>query len=891
MTASEIRDLIRDTVLENGGHLASSLGAVELAMALAEVFDPNSDRIVWDVGHQSYAWKILTGRADSFPSLRRFNGLSGFPSPHESPADAAVAGHAGVAISVAEGFAFARDKLGKDAHVVAVVGDGTLTNGTCFEAINNCASATGKLIIVLNDNRMSISKSTGALSRFLGRLIANVHYNRIKSATEAAGHRMGFTFLRGAYHRVESFFKGMFLGSAFFERFGLRYIGPVDGHDLKALKAALTVARNDKRSVLVHVVTVKGKGYAPAENDPVTWHGVSPRRKDPAPQAKPQQAQSWSQAMGETLCALAREDKRICAITAAMEKGTGLAPFAAEFPDRFRDVGIAEGHMVAFAAGLAAGGMRPFVAVYSTFLQRAIDQVMHDVCIANLPVVFCVDRAGVVGEDGATHQGIYDFAMLKCLPNLTIVQPSNAADLASLIREALGRNGPTVIRYPRGAAPSKAEPLSRPDARIAIWTPGDWLAKANEVAELVGGTVVHARSLKPFDEELLRRQRAAGMKIICIENGCVAGGFGESIGADMKFGWPDSFVPHGSTGELERAFKLDAKSIADAILHDGHASPAAMVPAHAKVNVRLSVLGKRPDGFHDLNSIVMPLALHDDVEVRLDCGDDEAGSPAGGPAVSIDVVPDGVDCSALCDPNGNLCAKAARAFFARLAPDAPFRRRVRGIAIRVVKRIPLGGGLGGGSADAAATLRALASLAGDDAPGEEALLAAAAEVGSDVPALLLGGPALMEGRGEKVMRLPKDTFAPLPVLLANPGVPVSTPAAYAALDRLVSSPSSPSSPSSSSSHSSHSSHSSPSSLRSAADYAAIMENDLEEPVFSLCPAVAETAKALRNAGARALLMSGSGATVFAIADDDAEAKRLADAMPPDVWTCLTRLAP
>lgn len=563
MTAAEIRETIIRTVLENGGHMASSLGAVELSIALAKVFDPMADRIVWDVGHQSYAWKLLTGRADDFGTLRRLGGLSGFPNPGESKADAAVAGHAGVALSVAQGLASARDGMGRRENVVAVIGDGAMANGTCLEALDNCAVVGAKVIVVLNDNRMSISKSTGALSRFLGRVIAGVRYNRIKAAAEAAGHRMGFTFMRGAYHRAESFVKGIFLGSAFFERCGLRYIGPVDGHDPQALEAALSVAKRDKRSVLVHVVTVKGRGYAPAEKDPVKWHGVPPRR-DPA--APPQSGRAWSDVAGETLCDLAARDARVCAITAAMREGTGLSAFAGKFPDRFHDVGIAEGHMVAFAAGLAAGGMRPFVAVYSTFLQRAIDQVMHDVCIARLPVVFCIDRAGAVGEDGATHQGIYDFAMLKCIPNLTIVQPADAADLRAAMEEAMLRDGPTAIRYPRGRAPGKIAPLSRPGARIAIWTPGDWLAKANEVAGKIGATVVHARSLKPFDAGLLAEQRASGMKIVSIENGCVAGGFGESIGADMKFGWPDEFVPHGPVESLERKFGLDADAIAAAIL-------------------------------------------------------------------------------------------------------------------------------------------------------------------------------------------------------------------------------------------------------------------------------------------------------------------------------------
>ena len=557
MTAGEIRRAICETVLENGGHLASSLGAVEIAMALAEVFDPVRERVVWDVGHQAYAWKLLTGRADSFGTLRRFGGISGFPNPAESPADAAVAGHAGVAISVAEGLAFARDRMGGRENVVAVTGDASLVNGTSFEALNNCAGTTGKVIIVLNDNKMSISSPTGAVSRLLGRIISGVRYNRIKAAAEAAGHRLGFTFLRDAYHRVESRLKGLFLGSAFFERLGVRYIGPVDGHDLDALRSAFTVAKCDKRSVLVHVVTVKGKGYAPAEADPSRWHGVSP--------AAHGGGRTWSDVAGEALCELAHEDRRVCAVTAAMKGGTGLSRFSESFPDRFIDVGIAEGHMAALAAGMAAGGMRPFVAVYSTFLQRAVDQIMHDVCISRQPVVFLVDRAGVVVEDGVTHHGMYDYAMLKCLPNLVICQPSGAEDMMRLMREALDRNGPTVIRYPRGAAPERVAPVEREGAKIAIWATGDMVPRANAVAEKTGATVVHARYMKPFDEALLSRQREVGMLIASIENGSVAGGFGETIGADVRFGWPDVFIPHGSIAELEKAFSLDVESMAAAI--------------------------------------------------------------------------------------------------------------------------------------------------------------------------------------------------------------------------------------------------------------------------------------------------------------------------------------
>ncbi len=610
MTALEIRNCILETVSRNGGHLASSLGAVELSMALHEVFDPVRDRIVWDVGHQSYAWKILTGRADSFASLRKLGGISGFPNPAESASDAAIAGHAGVALSVAEGMAAARDIRGDGQNVVAVVGDSSLVNGTSFEALNNCVAATRKVILVLNDNGMSISKPAGSFSRFLGRLISGVRYNRVKAAAEKAGHALKLTFLRDVYHGLETRIKSLFLGSRYFEQFGLRYIGPVDGHDLRALVAALTVAKEDKRSVIVHVVTKKGRGYPPAEREPTKWHGVGPFSLHPEvgglePPPSSEQL-TWSDAFGAAVVKAAGKDERVAALTAGMTDGTGLKEFSRRFPKRFYDVGIAEGHMVAFAAGLASGGMRPVVAVYSTFLQRAVDQVMHDVCISRLPVVFCVDRAGVVGADGVTHQGVFDIAMLRALPNLAICEPKDGEDLEALLDEALKRNGPTVIRYPRGKAPdgsgahsnnpsiaqsssqaiphpcnqtikqsnnqtiSTAQPSNQTikqsnNQTISIWATGGWYSKALKVAEAVGGIAVHARYIKPFDEKLLKSQREHGMKIVSLENGCIAGGLGEAIGADLKFGWPDEFIPHGTQSELEKMYSLDAESVAKRI--------------------------------------------------------------------------------------------------------------------------------------------------------------------------------------------------------------------------------------------------------------------------------------------------------------------------------------
>ena len=558
MTAHEIRERIIDCVSKNGGHLASSLGAVEIAMALSEVFDPLRDRVVWDVGHQAYAWKILTGRCDSFETLRLIDGVSPFPTPLESAADAAVSGHAGVAISVAEGLASARDMKGSSENVIAVVGDGAIVNGTSFEALNCCASATGKVIVVLNDNGMAISKPAGSISKLFARMIAGVGYNRFKAAAEATGHRLGLTFLRGLYLWMKARIKGLFLGSGFFEHFSIRYIGPVDGHNLDALRSAFIVAKENRGSVLVHVVTSKGRGFAPAEENPVAWHGVG------AFAAKSEKKiRDWSAAFGDALIESAEKDPRIVALTAGMADGTGLSGFAEKFPNRFYDVGIAEGHMVSFAAGLAAGGMKPVVAVYSTFLQRAVDHLMHDVCIAGLPVVFAVDRAGVVGADGKTHQGVFDIAMTRPLPNLTICQPCDEHDLKELMDEALARGTPTVIRYPRGRLPAirERQPVKMADAKIAIWCTGDWLDKAERVAGRVGAIAMYARYIKPFDDKTLAGQRAAGMKIVTIENAAVSGGIGEMIGADLKFGWPDEFIAHGAQDELERRHNLDADSI------------------------------------------------------------------------------------------------------------------------------------------------------------------------------------------------------------------------------------------------------------------------------------------------------------------------------------------
>ena len=587
--AQELRDEILGTVSRNGGHLAPSLGTVELAVALTRVFDPPKDKIVWDVGHQAYAWKLLTGRRDRFRTLRRAGGLSGFCDPAESPCDPFVSGHAGVAIAAAEGMAAARDRAGTDEHVVAVVGDASISNGVSLEALNNCTSLTKRLVIVLNDNEMSISKNVGAFSRYFGRLIAGFRYNRVKTAAERTGHRLRLGFLSSFYHFVGRVLKSLLLKNTLFVNFGLRYIGPVDGHDLKAVETALTVAKEGVRPVVVHLVTVKGRGFAPAERNPTAWHGVGPfdleaylgHRAEERPAKR-----DWSAVFGDALCELARKDPKICALTAAMKCGTGLDRFAREFPDRFFDVGICEGHLVSFAAGLAANGMKPVVAVYSTFLQRAVDNVAHDVALARLPVVFAVDRAGVVGADGRTHHGFYDIPLLRCLPGVSILQPKDGAELATMLAAALAKGGPVAIRYPRGTPPpdgqgaaldwGAAESLDASEARVRIWALGDQVPKAREVAGMlrdrgVAAGVVNARFVKPLDAALLRRQAAEGALIATLENGALAGGFGEAVRAAapgarvLSFGWPDRTVAHGGADELERECGFDAASIAEAI--------------------------------------------------------------------------------------------------------------------------------------------------------------------------------------------------------------------------------------------------------------------------------------------------------------------------------------
>jgi len=588
--AADVRNAIITTVSKNGGHLASNLGTVELTIALLRIFSPPQDRIVWDVGHQAYTWKLLTGRREQFSTLRTQGGLSGFIKPDESPCDASISGHAGTALSTALGMTTGLARKGQPGHVLAIIGDASMTNGISLEALNNLEDVEAKVIVILNDNEMSISQNVGALSRRLGQMLTSVRYNRIKAAAEAAGHRMHMTGLRGVYHKLEQAIKSIWLKNAFFEEFGLRYIGPIDGHDFNALENALLSARADKRSVLVHVATQKGRGYQPAEQTPSAWHGVSSFVCETGEQLKGG-AKGYSHACGETLLSLAESNPSLMAISAAMCSGTGLETFAKKYPKRFFDVGICEAHAVVFAAGLASTGYRPVFAVYSSFLQRAVDCVMHDVCIQKLPVLFCLDRAGVVGSDGPTHHGIYDISMLRCLPNLVMMQPADNQELDAMLRFALTLDGPATIRYPREPGPEtrmrecadaeieigKAELLSgSPETTIWIWALGDMLPLAHELAALIGlkgrsAGIVNARFIKPLDLALLKQQATTATCFITLENGSAAGGFGSAVVETLAannittpvhiIGWPDRFMGQGTIDQLREEVGLTAERI------------------------------------------------------------------------------------------------------------------------------------------------------------------------------------------------------------------------------------------------------------------------------------------------------------------------------------------
>lgn len=593
--AEDIRAFLVGKVAVTGGHLASNLGAVELTIALHYVFDLLVDRVVWDVGHQAYVHKILTGRKARFATLRQLDGLSGFPKRGESPYDAFETGHSSTSISVAAGIAHAKTLRGEPGKAIAVIGDGSLTSGLAFEALNNAGHLKDDVIVILNDNEMSISPNVGALSEYLNRLLAAPVYNKFRDDVEELIKRIPNVGQKGYQltKRIEASLKHMLVPRTLFEEFGFRYLGPIDGHRLEPLIEILRQCRNLHGPLLLHVITTKGCGYRPAEQHPTQFHGVGPFDPDSGEVVKCPGVKSYTQIFGETVQALAERDPRIVAITAAMPDGTGLARFAREMPKRFVDVGIAEGHAVTFAGGLAATGLRPIVAIYSTFLQRSYDSVVHDICLPNLPVILALDRAGIVGEDGETHQGVFDFAYLRHIPNLTVMAPADEAELVQMLETALTLNAPVAIRYPRGCGRGVAM-ASRPALRVAeaevrragdrvlLLAIGDRVEAAEEAAarlvrEGLNPTVINARFIKPLDETCIIAEAKRHQIIVTMENHVVAGGFGSAVNELLlqhrlgdrriiNLGFPDKFIEHGSPAQLFARYGLDATGIVHTVL-------------------------------------------------------------------------------------------------------------------------------------------------------------------------------------------------------------------------------------------------------------------------------------------------------------------------------------
>jgi len=594
--AGEIRDLIIRTCATNGGHLAPSLGVVELTLALHRVFRSPADRIVWDVGHQAYAHKIITGRRDVFPTLRRLDGISGFPKRAESVHDVFDVGHSSTSISAALGMAVARDLNGGKNKVVAVIGDGSMTGGLAFEGLNHAGHLNKDLVVILNDNEMSIAENVGALSNFLSRTITNEFVHKIKKEMESfleGLDELGKGALKVA-KRAEESLKGIFTPGMLFEAFGFEYIGPIDGHNVRQLQETLEKVRSFDDAVLIHVLTKKGKGYPPAENNPALFHGIGPFDFQTGKVLKPKGGgASYTAIFGETLCKLAAQDDEIVAITAAMPDGTGLSSFAREYPERFFDVGIAEQHGVTFAAGLAADGMKPVIALYSSFLQRAYDQILHDVCLQKLPVVFAVDRAGVVGSDGPTHHGVFDLSYLRHIPDITVMAPKDENELQHMLFSAIQYRLPTAVRYPRGSGigvpldqvlhvipHGKAEIIRGGGVHGAIFAIGTMVYPALQAAEALAAegvslSVVNARFVKPLDKELLLTLAATG-NIFTIEENVIQGGFGSAVlelfeeegiynVAVTRLGYPDCFIEQGEQWELHERYGLTADGIRERI--------------------------------------------------------------------------------------------------------------------------------------------------------------------------------------------------------------------------------------------------------------------------------------------------------------------------------------
>jgi 1-deoxy-D-xylulose-5-phosphate synthase len=581
---AELRDYLIHTVATRGGHFAAGLGTVELAVALHHVYDTPEDRLVWDVGHQAYPHKVLTGRRDRLGSIKQKDGLAPFPTRSESPYDTFGVGHSSTSISAALGMAVAAQQQGSARRVVAVIGDGAMTAGQAFEALNNAGSLKADLLVVLNDNDMSISENVGALSNYLARILSSRKYSALRETGKKALRRMPNAWELA--RRSEAYMKGMVLPGGLFEELGFNYIGPIDGHDIGALVTTLRNQRLLKGPQFLHVVTRKGKGYAPAEADPITWHG--PGAFDPASGTifKERSAgPTFSQIFGDWLCDMAAQDPKIVAITPAMREGSGLVEFSRRFPERYFDVAIAEQHAVTFAAGLACEGLKPVVAIYSTFLQRAYDQLVHDVALQNLPVVFAIDRAGLVGSDGATHQGAYDISFLRCIPNMVLMAPADEDECRQMLYTGTTLSGPSAVRYPRGvgdATPPVAQMTALPVGRgvirreggsgLALLVFGTLLSPALKLAERLDATVVNMRFIKPLDTDLLLAIAARHSALVTLEENAVAGGAGAAVAEALAaagvmiplqlVGIPDEFIEHGSRNDCLVAAGLDPVGLA-----------------------------------------------------------------------------------------------------------------------------------------------------------------------------------------------------------------------------------------------------------------------------------------------------------------------------------------
>ncbi|RMA97888.1 1-deoxy-D-xylulose-5-phosphate synthase [Hydrogenothermus marinus] len=590
--ASELREYIIEVTSKNGGHIGPSLGVVELTIALLMAFDPEIDRIVWDIGHQAYAYKILTGRKDEFPTLRQYKGISGFLKRSESKYDHFGAGHSSTSISAALGMRVGKDLLKKEGYTVAVIGDGAMTAGEAFEALNNAGWLDpSKFIVILNDNQMSISPNVGALYTYFNKIITNQVFQKprqaLKEILDKIFGKQGTKLAR----KLEEYIKGLFAPGVIFEELGFTYVGTIDGHNLFDLEKTLENVKQMRGPILIHVITQKGKGYKPAEENPTPFHGMSPFDKITGEPKKSSVNPSWSKVFGKALCELAEKDETIVAITPAMREGSGLLEFSQRFPDRFFDVGIAEQHAATFAGGLAVEGLKPVASFYSTFLQRAYDQVIHDIALQKLPVVFAIDRAGLVGADGPTHHGVFDISFLRAIPEIIISAPKDAQELRDLLYTALNSGKPFAIRYPRGEAvgdikegfkeiPIGSWEVLEEGKDIAFLAVGRYVQKALEVRRIlktkgIDITVVNARFIRPIDKELLKHILNTHQFIITGEDGSLNGGFGSAIAEFImdndyenrliRFGIPDKFIEHGSVNLLEKDLGLLPEQIAENI--------------------------------------------------------------------------------------------------------------------------------------------------------------------------------------------------------------------------------------------------------------------------------------------------------------------------------------